>query len=205
MATSRAQGATTLLMAAILAVFPGRAAALETGGAVYIKSGAVQLLDNTQVFDGMGLPVNVDINTRSAKTLNIGWELRLPRGWAVGTEYLGYHNRFTPQGSNRFGTAETDAFMVTGKKYFAVSGAFHPYLGGGIGTGFTHVANTRTGGSVDNSDFAILLHALLGVELRIEDLSVLLEARSLFYTVDPEKADLDPGAASLLLGFGFNW
>lgn len=205
---ARAGSAAAFLLLAVLTVLPGTAIAggVIAGGAIFIKGGVVQLLDDTQVFSNPSNNlIDVDLSAMSSKTLNIGWELRLRHGWAVGTEYLAYDNRFTPQGSTIFGTAETRALMVTGKKYFIKDGAIHPYIGGGIGSGFTGVSNTRAGGIVDDSDFALLLHALLGVELRIDRLSVLLEARTLYYDVDPAKIDYNPGASSVLLGVGYHW
>ena len=197
-----------LLILAVLVVLPTTAAAGSAvpGGAMYIKGGSVQVQDTTQVFSNSAKSlIDVGLNAMSSRTLNVGWELRLRQGWAVGTEYLAYDNRFTPQGSTIPGTAETRALMVTGKKYFLADGHFHPYVGGGIGTGATDVSNSRAGGIVDDYNIHILLHALLGVELRIDDLSILLEARTLQYVVAHDKIDYNPSGTSVLLGVGFNW
>jgi len=197
-----------LLILSALVALPGIAIAgnAVTGGAIYIKGGSVQVQDKAQVFSNPARSlIDVDLNTMSSRVLNVGWELRLRQGWAVGTEYLAYDNRFTPQGSTLLGTAETRAVMVTGKKYFLTDDRLRPYIGGGIGSGFTYVSNTRAGGIVDDNNFHFLLHALLGMEWRIENLSILLEVRTLQYGVAHNKADYDPSSTSVLLGAGFNW
>lgn len=195
----------TLLLSTALAVLPGSAVA---AGVVFIKGGAMHLMDNSQSFDTPAhIPENVTLDETSYKTINAGWELRLRHGWAVGTEYLGYNHRFTSSASpSARGTAETDAFMVSGKKYFFNSGNFYPYVGGGFGIGFTDISNEGSGGQIEmDLNTSILLHAMLGVELRIDHLSFLLEAKHMKFDIRHIDVEYDPTATGMFLGVGFNW
>lgn len=194
-----------LLLLAVLVVLPGTAAA--AGGAFFIKGGAMRLHDNGQVLETQTyIPVNVNLDEVSNKTIGIGWEIRFRKGWAVGTEYLHYENQFTqtsfPSGR---GITKTDAFMVSAKKYFFDSGSFHPYIGGGFGAGLSDISNNRSGGQIDNNIGHLLLHAMFGIELRVDQLSIMLEAKTLFLDDQSSHANYDPNATGVLLGMGFNW
>ena len=193
----------TLLLSTTLTLLPGAAVA---AGAVFIKGGAMRLLDNRQTFDTpLHVPYGVDLDDVSNKTLNIGWEKRFRHGLAVGTEYVGYRNKFTSSAPSATGKAETDAFLVVAKKYFFDGGRFHPYVGGGIGTGVTHVGNTYSGGLIDDTNISFLLHAVIGMELRVDNLSFVLEARHLNFSVSDVDVEYDPTATGMFLGVGFNW
>jgi hypothetical protein len=200
---ARAGFAATLFFLAALAVSPGAAAA---GGAAYIKGGAMRLLDNGQAFDTpTHIPVSVNLDDISYRTIGFGWEKRLRHGWAVGTEYLNFRNRFTPSASPITGIAETHAFQVVAKKYFFDSGIFHPYVGGGFGTGYTDIDNTDGGGVILDQYLSVLLHVALGMELRIDHLSFMLEVKHMYFGVSDNDVEYDPSATGVLLGMGFNW
>lgn len=211
MVFARAGSSAVLLFLALLVVPPDAAAAggVVTGGAIFIKGGAMRLQKDTQVFDESPLPtlITVDLDDVSYKTINLGWEIRFRHGWSVGTEYLGYRHRFAPPASPfAQGTAVTKTLMVSGRKYFLDSGHFHPYVGGGIGIGETDISNNRNGGSIDRLDTALFLHAVLGVELRVNNMGLMLEARHLSFNRDnSHDVEYDPSATGVLLGVGLNW
>lgn len=193
----------TLLFSTALALLPGSAMA---AGAVFIKGGAMRLLDSNQTFEApLHVPYGVNLDDVSYKTLNIGWEKRFRHGLAVGTEYVGYQNKFTSSAPSATGKAETNALLVVAKKYFFDSGRFHPYIGGGIGTGVTDVSNTYSGGLIDDTNIAFLLHAVIGMELRVDNLSFVLEAKHMNFDVSDSHVEYDPTATGLFLGVGFNW
>ena len=193
-----------LLLIATIALSPNAAA---VGGAIFIKGGSMRLLDDSQAFDtARHIPVNVSLDENSYKAIGVAWELRFRRGWAVGAEYLGYDHRFTPSASpSARGSALTDAFMVTAKKYFINRGIFHPYVGGGIGLAHTDVSNNRNGGTIDDLNFSVLLHATLGMELRIDNLSLIMEVKHINPAVSDVEVEYNPTATGVLLGVGFNW
>lgn len=193
-----------LLLAAIITL-PTSAAAV--GGALFIKGGSMFLQDDNQLFDTpTHIPVTVGLNNVSYRVIDLGWELRFRNGWAVGTEYLGYDHRFTPTASpSAKGVALTDAFMVNAKKYIFNSGTFHPYVGAGIGIAFTDISNNRSGGSIDDINASLIAHAMLGIELRVDYLSFMLEAKTLYSDNSGNDVEYNPTASGLLLGAGFNW
>lgn len=177
------------------------------GGAIFIKSGNMLLQDDAQLFDTpTHVPISVGLNNSSYRAIDVSWEIRFGRGWAVGTEYLAYDHRFTPSATPAAqGIALTDVFMVTAKKYFLDRGKFHPYLGAGIGLGFTDISNNRNSGTINDRNFSAIVHAMLGVELRVDNLSFLLEAKTLYFDDSSNNVEYDPAASGVFLGAGFNW
>lgn len=196
MRISCSRTAATLLFSAALSMLPGIATA---GGALFIKGGALRLQDDGQVIDGEVR--NFDSTTY--KTIGIGWEARLRNGLAFSIEYLTYSNEFTPPTSPSHGDAKTHALQFGAKKYFIEGGVFHPYIGAGIGAGRTKIDYLSSGKSITEEDVAIILHAALGMELRFDNLSFVLEAKHLYF--DTEINQYDPTATGLLVGMGFNW
>jgi len=184
------------LFSATMILLPGTAAA---GGAFYIKSGVLQLQDTGQVIDS--LPRNLD--EASNKTIGIGWEVRKKNGLAFNIEYLNYRNEFTPPTSPSTGEARADVLQFSGKKYFIDDGVFHPYIGAGIGPGITKISYTSGGISITEEDYAIVLHAAFGIELRFNNLSFFLEAKHIYFNVD--SSQYDPTSTGVLAGMGFNW
>jgi len=209
MVLARTSFVAALLFLATLAVSPGAAGGIVAGGAIYIKGGTMRLQHDTQVFDESPLPtlITVNLEDTSSRTINVGWEIRFRRGWAVGTEYLGYRHQFTPAASPAAqGTATTKALMVSGRKYFFDSGNFYPYVGGGIGIGETEINNRRNAGLVGRFDTSLFLHVVLGVEARFNNMSIMLEARHLAFDRDNSvDVEYDPSVSGVLLGVGFNW
>jgi hypothetical protein len=188
------RSAAALLLSAALVILPGTAAA---GGALYIKGGALRLQDDTQMLDSL----QHTLDDASNKTIGIGWEARKKNGLAFSIEYLNYRNEFTLPASLSTGEARTDVLQFGGKKYFIDSGIFHPFLGAGIGIGHTDINYTSSGSS--NEDVALVLHAVLGMELRFDNLIFMLEAKHIYFNVDSNQ--YDPTATGVLAGMGFNW
>lgn len=195
----------TRLLLAVTIALPS--SVFAAGGAIFIKGGSMFLQDDNQLFDTLThIPVSVNLNNKSYRAIDVSWEIRFGRGWAIGTEYLGYDHRFTPIATPAArGIALTDAFMVSAKRYFLNSGKFHPYLGTGVGLGITNISNNRDGGTIDDTNASIFVHAMLGVELRVDNLSFLLEAKTLFFDNSTNNVEYDPTARGILLGAGFNW
>jgi hypothetical protein len=188
------RSAAALLLSAALVMLPGTATA---GGALYFKGGTLRLQDDTQMIDSL----QRTLDDTSYKTIGIGWEAHKKNGVAFTIEYLNYRNEFTTHASPANGEARTEVLQFGGKKYFIDSGIFHPYLGAGIGIGRTDINYTSSGSS--NEDFATVLHAALGIELRFDNLSFMLEAKHIYFNVDAN--EYDPTATGVLAGMGFNW
>lgn len=202
MILSRTGSTVVLLLLAILAVPAGAA---NTGGAVTIKGGAIRLDHDVQVFPASpSTSTTVHLDDTSFSTIGIGWEIRFRRGWAVGMEYLRYEHQFAPLAAPAAsGKAKTTVAMVSPKKYFLDSGIFHPYVGGGIGIGSVDYNNQRNGGRSNYSHLGLVLHALLGVELRIDRMSILLEAKAMSFP--SRNLGYDASATGVLLGMGYHW
>lgn len=196
--------AALLLLAATIALPPSAAA---VGGAFFVKGGGMRLQNDSQAFDTpQHVLVNADLNGSSYKAIDLGWELRFRQGWTVGAEYLGYDHRFTSSATpSATGLALTDAFMVNAKRYFINGGRFHPYAGGGIGVALTDISNNRSGGAIDDINVSLLAHAMLGIELRFDNLSLMLETKTLYYDNRKSDVEYNPSATGVLLGAGFNW
>lgn len=196
--------AASVFLAAAIAI---PSSALAAGGAIFIKGGSMFLEKDSQLFDTpTHVPVSVGLNSSSYKAIDVSWEIRFGQGWAVGAEYLGYDHRFTPSATPAArGIALTDAFMVSAKKYFFNSGSFHPYVGAGFGLGFTDISNNRSGGTINDLNTSLFGHAMLGIELRVDNLSFLLEAKTLYFDNSAVDVEYDPTASGIFLGAGFNW
>jgi len=122
---------------------------------------------------------------------------------AFSIEHLTFSNEFTPPASSSRGDAKTNVLQFGAKKYFIEDGVFHPYISAGIGVGHTHIDCPSGGQSVTEVDAAIVLHAAVGMELRFNNLSLMLEAKHLYFDTDVRQ--YDPTATGLLAGVGFNW
>lgn len=176
------------------------------GGSIVVKGGVMRVIDSRQVFEEPPhLPVNVVLERDSNRTGGIGWEVRMRHGLAVGAEFLSYRNDFGPAGVPATGEAKTSALLAQGKKYFFDSGVFHPYIGGGFGLGSTHVNFVGAVTQIDDNNLSFVLHAVAGMEMRVESLSFTLEVRRLYFSVDGSDVEYDPSAFGAFFGAGVCW
>jgi opacity protein-like surface antigen len=182
----------------MFALLPATAAA---GGAFFFKSGALRLQDDRQTIDAVAR----NLDEASYKTFGIGWEARRKNGLAFSIEYLDYRNEFTPPVSPTSGEARARTLQFGAKKYFIEGGPFHPYFGAGIGVGRTNVDYPSGSLSITEEDVAIVLHAALGMELRVDNVSFMLEAKYNYFDVEGQNSQYDPTSVGMLLGVGFNW
>ena len=172
----------------------------EAGGAFLFKGGVLRLADDSQVLG----PTLRNIDQDSYSTLALNIEARKKNGVAFGAELITFRNDFTPPTAPQEGVARTRVLQFVGKKYFDPGGAFHPYLGAGVGASHIEVDYNSAGGSSQSDDFVLALQAVLGFELRFDNLSFVLEAKHLYFDVGGGN-DYDPTGTGVFAGFGFNW
>ena len=185
------------LLSTALIMLPGSAAA--AGGAIFIKGGVMRLQDDGQVID----LTSRSLDDTSYSTLAFNWEVRKRNGVALGMEFLTYRNEFTVTAAQP-GEAKTIALQFVGKKYFIDGGAFHPYVGGGIGVGRTNVSYNN-GTSYSDEEFTLALQFLLGFELRFDNLSFVLEGKHLYHDIEGGGNEYNPTATGVFAGMGLNW
>lgn len=173
----------------------------NAGGAFLFKGGTVRLADSSQQLD-FGAR-NLDERSRSTYAVNI--EARKRNGVAFGAEYLTYRHDFTPPATPQEGEARTRALMFVAKKYFFDRGPVHPYFGAGIGAGRTSVSFVSATKSFSDDEFTTVLQAVLGIELRFDNLSFVFEGKHLYHDIEGGGNEFDPTATGLFAGFGFNW
>ena len=186
-----------LFIPGVLAMLPTLA---QAGGALLMKGGAMRLSDNTQTLD----LVSRNLDDTSNSTLAINVEGRVQNGMAFGAEYLTYSHDFT-SATAQTGDVKTQTLQFLAKKYFIQGGPVHPYVGVGIGFGRTNINYSGTASSFADYDFALAIQALLGLELRFDNLSFLAEVKHLYHDVESGGNEYDPTATGFFLGMGFNW
>jgi hypothetical protein len=185
------------LTAALLAL----PAVTEAGGIFLFKGGALRLADDSQTLDLA--PRNLD--EESMGTLALSIEARKKNGVAFGAEFVTYRNEFTPPTAPGPGEARTRVLQFVGKKYFSPTDVFHPYFGAGIGVGNTEVTFTSGGVSFSDEEFTLALQAVVGFELRFDNLSFVLEAKHLYHDIEGGGNEFDPTSTGAFVGLGFNW
>ncbi|HKB73103.1 MAG TPA: outer membrane beta-barrel protein [Burkholderiales bacterium] len=138
-----------------------------------IKTGDLRLADDSQTISG-----NDRIFERSASTVfAIEGETRLQReaeNVSFGGEILQYRNPFrrasTASGSFE-DTMYTHAFLAKAKYYFRPGKALQPYLGGGIGTVWSHDFE----GPIHGFANGIGYQGVLGMQLRSDRIGMRVE------------------------------
>lgn len=183
----------TLILSTALVMLAGTA---DAGGAFFIKGGAMRLQDDGQLFEGQ----QRNLDETSYSTFAINLEGRQKNGVALGVEFLTYRNDFTPPVAQP-GEAKTIAIQFVGKKYFVDGGTFHPYIGGGVGVGRTNV----TYGALSDEEFTLAIQVLLGIELRFDNLSFVLEGKHLYHDIEGGGNEYNPTASGVFAGMGINW
>ena len=182
-----------VLVPGLLAVLPAMA---QAGGAFLMKGGVMRLTDNTQTLE----TVPRELDDTSNRTLAFNIEGRQRNGMAFGAEYIIYEHDFTPP-TAQAGVAKTQALQFLAKKYFIEGGPVHPYIGAGVGVGQTDVSYT----GFSDKEYTLAIQALVGLELRFDNLSVLAEVKHLYHDIESGGNEYNPTATGLFVGMGFNW
>lgn len=160
--------------------------------ALILKSGTVQLADDTQKLDD-------EVRTfdeSSAKTLALGWEVRNARNVGLGMEYITFEHDFTSLSSN--GYTKTQLYLFSARKYFSVGKIVRPFGGIGLGWGYTKFGRD---GDVDR-DLNYVLQIAAGVELQLaEEFGIFIEGKGLASGTDGEREnEFDFSGPSLMAG-----
>jgi opacity protein-like surface antigen len=185
-----------LLIALLFALAPGIASA---GGAFLAKGGLVRLADDTQSLDASQLRT---FDETSQSTLGLSIEARKRDGVTFGAEFLTFRHDFTPPIADP-GEGRVWVMQFMGKKYFIDQGPFHPFIGAGLGPARVRYSYNNAGTKYSDDDIVLTLNATVGLELRFDNLSFMLEARNMYF--DTESGKYDPSGVAVLAGFGFNW
>lgn len=165
------------------------------GGALIMKTGKVQLWDESQSLDGQTRTFDSD----SGRTFALAWEHRNRRGMGMGVEYITYRHDYTPS-STTFGQAKTQILLFSARKYFNASEIVHPFFGVGMGLGHTSV----TGGADLNPDINFEVQANTGVELRFDNIGFYVELKGLYNDSDgPSGNRYDPSGTAVFGGMSF--
>ncbi len=164
------------------------------GGALIMKTGNVQLWDESQRLDNTDLVFDSD----SGRTFALAWEHRNRRGIGMGMEYITYRHDYTPSTVSD-GRAKTQILLFSARKYFDASEIVHPFFGMGIGLGHTSI----TGSNID-PDVNIEIQANTGVELRFDSIGFYVELKGLYNDSDgPSGNRYDPSGTALFGGMSF--
>jgi len=187
-----------LILATLLAAVGAQPAAAD--GAVMVKGGAVLLSDDNQLIDN----VLGSIDEESTRTFAVSFEHRARRGMAFGVEYSSYRHDYTTVVTAEAGDTRTQIVQFIVRKYFFEKSPVRPFLGVGVGGGYTH-AEFRQGGIVREDDIgSFVLQGALGVEFRVDNLSLMLEVKR-FWHEPGSSDDFNATATGLFGGVGFNW
>jgi opacity protein-like surface antigen len=159
-----------------------------------LKSGAIKLADETQLLDGS----TRTFSDKSDRTLSLGWEVRSENNVGLGMEYITYEHDFTPLAN---GYTRTQVYLFSARKYFIPSKVFHPFVGIGLGYGFSRYNN---GVDIDE-DWNLALQLTGGFELQFADeFAIFLEAKGLASGTDGERAnEFDFSSTGLMAGVSF--
>lgn len=172
----------------------------QAGGAFLVKGGTMRLSDDRQTLD----LVSREFEENSNGTIAFNIEARKRSGVALGFEYINYRHDFTSS-LGESGEARTQTAQFLGKKYFIQGGPLHPYLGVGIGAGKTNVDYSTPARTYTDQEFTLALQALLGLELRVDNLSFVAEVKHMYHDIESGGNEYDPTATGLFVGMGFNW
>ena len=162
---------------------------------VILKSGTVQLADETQRLDGE----TRTFDETSAKTLAVAWEIRNARNVGLGMEYITFEHDFTSPSSD--GYTKSQLYLFSARKYFNASKMVHPFGGIGLGWGYTKFNRV---GDIDR-DWNYVLQISAGVEIRFaEEFGIFIEGKGLASGTDGEREnEFDFSGPSLMAGVSF--
>lgn len=165
------------------------------GGAMIMKTGKVQLWDDSQYLDTR----TRNFDDSSWRTFALAWEHRGRRGMGLGVEYITYRHSYLPSTSGD-GQAKTQIVLFSARKYFDASSIVHPFVGLGMGLGHTSV----TGGASIGPDVNFEIQANTGIELRFDNVGFYVELKGLYNdTSGPSGNRYDPSATGVFGGMSF--
>ena len=182
----------THLLAILFALVSAQA---QAGGAMIMKTGKVQLWDNSQYLDG----TQRVFDDNSWRTFSLAWEHRGRHGMGMGVEYITYRHTYTPSAAGD-GQAKTQIVLFSARKYFDASGIVHPFVGLGMGLGHTSV----TGGASVGPDVNLEVQADTGIEFRFDNVGFYMELKGLYNdSSGPSGNNYDPSATGVFGGMSF--
>ncbi len=186
---------TLLLTGLIAGVFALTSSPALAGGAMIMKTGKVQLWDDSQNLGDQ--PLTFDDS--SWRTFALAWEHRGRRGMGLGVEYITYRHSYLPSTSGD-GQAKTQIVLFSARKYFDASSIVHPFVGLGMGLGHTSV----TGGARIGPDVNFEVQANTGIEFRFDNVGFYMELKGLYNdSSGPSGNNYDPSGTGVFGGMSF--
>jgi len=163
--------------------------------AIMVKSGAAFLSDDDQRLDGEVR----NFDDSSQRTLGLAWEIRNSRNVGLGMEYLTFEHEFTPLDSE--GYTRTQLYLFSARQYFAMDSMVHPFVGIGLGWGYTKFHRI---GDTDH-DWNGALQLAAGLEFRFaREFGIFVEGKGLASGTDGERDnEFDFTGSGLLAGVSF--
>ena len=160
-----------------------------------LKSGAAFLSDDTQRLDGEVR----NFDDTSKKTLALAWEIRNSKNVGLGMEYMTFEHDFNSPSSD--GYTRTQLYLFSARKYFAMESMVHPFLGIGLGWGYSKF--NRIGDT--DRDWNTALQISTGLEIQFaEEFGIFLEAKGIASGTEGERDnEFDFTGADLLAGVSF--
>jgi len=166
--------------------------------AVIAKTGAFKLATTSQTIGGL----QTAYDKSSKPVVGFETELRHPDGFAIGLEFLYYKNDLTAaaSGTTFAGQQTVLSTTINGKYYLGGdSGAFHPYLGAGVG-----FAGAKFGGDLQGKSSGPAFQGMLGLDLRFSSVGLVLEYKYVSSTTqDSTNQKIKVGGSGFLAGLSF--
>src|SRR6267142_2794928 len=161
--------------------------------AAIAKTGVFKLGTTTQTIGG----VTANYDKSSKPVFGLEAEFRHQDGFAVGAELFYYKNDLTVPGTALQGQQTVISATLNGKYYFGGSeGAFHPFVGAGVGLSGAKFGGDFTGGS-SGPEF----QGMLGMDLRFSSVGLYLEYKYLSATTsDSANQKIKTGGSGILAG-----
>ena len=166
--------------------------------AVIAKTGVFKLATTSQTLGG--LASSYDKSSKPVAGFEV--ELRHAEGFALGAEVFYYKNDMTAPGTTFTGQQTVVSTTLNGKYYLGGdSGAFHPFVG--VGVGF---AGTKFGGDIQGKSSGPSFQGMLGVDLRFSSVGLYLEYKYLSSTTsDSANQKVKVGGSGVLAGVSFQF
>lgn len=185
----------TFLVLAIAALILIPTSAVAADFVFILKSGAAFLSDDDQRLDGE----TRDFDDSSNKTLGLAWEIRNSRNVGLGMEYLTFEHDFISPSSE--GYTKTQLYLFSARKYFAMDSMVHPFVGIGLGWGYSKFYRVN---DIDR-DWNPALQLSTGLEIQFaEEFGIYIEARGLASGTDGERDnEFDFSGPGLMAGASF--